>query len=266
MWYTFTCVCLEVRGISMAQVKNKAKEKSNNIIPFIPEGDFYFTKGVEAFQNRKFNIAVKWMKKAIEAKPNDPLYQCQMSVIYTEIGAYHAANQLLTNVLQSTEYTDCYYLIANNYAHLGLLNDAEKYVNLYLETAKVPGLPMERELNCVDCWQQRLTPSDRPLSRGTGITAPGDIAADIGHDERPALRRWSLFLGLGREQQWIALAAACIGRVRRFGFRDILGVDGDDARTALMGRDHHPHGLVLADAKFRLQDQARRTRVAYSRH
>ncbi|RDW15702.1 tetratricopeptide repeat protein [Oceanobacillus chungangensis] len=117
----------------MTQVKNKAKEKSNNVIPFIPEGDFYFTKGVEAFQNRKFNIAVKWMKKAIEAKPNDPLYQCQMSVIYTEIGSYHAANQLLTNVLQSTEYTDCYYLIANNYAHLGLLNDAEKYVNLYLQ-------------------------------------------------------------------------------------------------------------------------------------
>ncbi|WP_085991373.1 tetratricopeptide repeat protein [Oceanobacillus senegalensis] len=117
----------------MPQVKNKIKSKGNNIIPYIPDGDFYFTKGVEAFRKRKFDIALKWMKKAIEQKPSDPLYQCQMSVIYTEIGAYHAANQLLTNVMNESEYIDCYYLIANNYAHLGLLNDAKKYATSYLE-------------------------------------------------------------------------------------------------------------------------------------
>ncbi|RKQ35552.1 tetratricopeptide repeat protein [Oceanobacillus halophilus] len=117
----------------MPQVTGQIKNRGNNIIPYIPDGDFYFTKGVEAFQNRKFDIALKWMKKAIEQKPNEPLFQCQMSVIYTEIGAYHAANQLLTNVLQSSDYIDCYYLIANNYAHLGLLTDAKKYANTYLD-------------------------------------------------------------------------------------------------------------------------------------
>ncbi|WP_060678520.1 tetratricopeptide repeat protein [Virgibacillus halodenitrificans] len=117
----------------MQQAKEKSQDKSNNVIPFIPEGDFYFTKGVEAFQKRKFDIAIKWLRKAMEEKPEDPLYACQMSIIYTEIGAYHAANQLLTQVLQTTDYVDCYYLIANNYAHLGLLNDAKKYVNYYLE-------------------------------------------------------------------------------------------------------------------------------------
>ncbi|UJL45307.1 hypothetical protein KFZ58_12925 [Virgibacillus sp. NKC19-16] len=116
----------------MQQVKDKAGGKQDNIVPFIPEGDFYFTKGVEAFQKRKFDIALKWLKKALEERPGEPLYQCQMSIIYTEIGSFHTANQLLTDVLKSTEYTDCYYLIANNYAHLGLLNDAKKYVNTYL--------------------------------------------------------------------------------------------------------------------------------------
>ncbi|MGY0693561.1 tetratricopeptide repeat protein [Virgibacillus sp. FSP13] len=113
---------------------NIVKSRQNNVLPFIPEGDFYFTKGVEAFRKRKFDIALKWLKKAIEQKPNDPLYKCQMSIIYTEIGSYHAANQLLTNVLQSTgdQYMDCYYLLANNYAHLGLLNDAKKYAESYL--------------------------------------------------------------------------------------------------------------------------------------
>ncbi|RLL46626.1 hypothetical protein D8M04_05315 [Oceanobacillus piezotolerans] len=111
----------------------RKKKEPTNIIPFIPDGDFYFTKGVEAFQNRKFDLAIKWMKKAIDAKPKEPLFQCQMSVIYTEIGAYHAANQVLTEVLQNSNYIDCYYLIANNYAHLGLLNDARKYAMSYLE-------------------------------------------------------------------------------------------------------------------------------------
>ncbi|OZU88762.1 hypothetical protein CIL03_10780 [Virgibacillus indicus] len=117
----------------MQQVKIKAEGQQTNVIPFIPEGDFYFTKGIEAFQKRKFDISIKWMKKAIEAKPNEALYQCQMSIIYTEIGAYHAANQLLTKVLQSDDYVDCYYLLANNYAHLGLLHDAKKYALSYLD-------------------------------------------------------------------------------------------------------------------------------------
>ncbi|WP_017797658.1 tetratricopeptide repeat protein [Oceanobacillus kimchii] len=114
------------------QSKGK-KAEYNKVIPFIPEGDFYYTKGVEAFKKRKFDIAIKWMKKAMEQKPKDPLYKCQLSIIYTEVGSYHKANQLLTEVLQSSDYIDCYYLIANNYAHLGLLYDARKYAQFYLD-------------------------------------------------------------------------------------------------------------------------------------
>nr|WP_090855950.1 hypothetical protein [Paraliobacillus sp. PM-2] len=115
--------------------KNKKQSTVDNVIPFIPEGDFYFSKGVHAFQKRKFDIALKWFKKATEADPTEPLYPCQMSIIYTEIGAYHAANQILTEVIekQGEDYLDCYYLIANNYAHLGLLHDAQKYATIYLE-------------------------------------------------------------------------------------------------------------------------------------
>ncbi|WP_234400663.1 tetratricopeptide repeat protein [Virgibacillus senegalensis] len=117
--------------------KMKQPLNVDKVIPFIPEGDFYFTKGVEAFQKRKFDIAVKWMKKAVEASPDEPLFQCQLSIIYTEAGAYHMANQVLTEVLDAhgEEYVDCYYLIANNYAHLGLMNDALKNAQQYLDQA-----------------------------------------------------------------------------------------------------------------------------------
>ncbi|MEW9675916.1 tetratricopeptide repeat protein [Lentibacillus sp. L22] len=120
----------------MQQLKNITKSEQDNILPFIPEGDFYFMKGVEAFRRRKFDLSLKWLQKAVEQEPEEPLYQCQMSIVYTEIGAYDKANQVLTDVLQFTReaYTDCYYLLANNYAHLGLLQDAKKYARSYLDS------------------------------------------------------------------------------------------------------------------------------------
>ncbi|MGV2621553.1 UNVERIFIED_CONTAM: tetratricopeptide repeat protein [Halobacillus marinus] len=119
-------------------LKETAAQKDTNIIPFLPSGSFYFTHGIQAFKKRRFSAAVKWLKKAMEASPDEPLYQCQLSVVYTEVGSYHAANQVLTEVLAQfgKEYVDCYYLMANNYAHLGLLSDAKKYVETYLEQAE----------------------------------------------------------------------------------------------------------------------------------
>ncbi|GEN56516.1 hypothetical protein GCM10012290_12220 [Halolactibacillus alkaliphilus] len=105
------------------------------IIPFIHDGDFFFTKGVDAFYKRKFDLALKFLNKAKDIDPSEALYPSQISIIYTEIGAYHAANQILNEVIAShgDDYVDSYYLIANNYAHLGLLNEAQKYATLYME-------------------------------------------------------------------------------------------------------------------------------------
>ncbi|SIS43296.1 tetratricopeptide repeat protein [Salimicrobium flavidum] len=107
----------------------------SNVIPFVPNSSFYFSYGVQAFQKRSFDRAVRWLKKAIEINENEPLYKCQLSVVYTEVGSYHAANQLLNEVLREKgdTYPDCYYLMANNYAHLGLFQDASRYLDTYME-------------------------------------------------------------------------------------------------------------------------------------
>src|SRR5699024_4706370 len=131
----YYCIYCNFRGRQMHKVL-KEQSKHNNIISFIPDGDFYFSKGIEAFQKRKFELSLKWLKKAIETSPDDSLYNCQLSIVYTEIGSYHAANKLLHHVLQKHDDPDCYYLLANNFAHLGLLADTSKYARLYLE--KVP--------------------------------------------------------------------------------------------------------------------------------
>ena len=112
---------------------NKQRKKVNKLLPFIPDAEFYFSKGVKAFQKQKFDQSIKWLTKAIDLDSTNPLYNCQLSVVYTEIGKYHRANQLLNSVLQHDDYVECYYLLANNYAHLGLLNDSMKYAQTYLE-------------------------------------------------------------------------------------------------------------------------------------
>ncbi|WP_173915662.1 lipopolysaccharide assembly protein LapB [Halobacillus sp. Marseille-Q1614] len=115
-------------------LKPTIHNKPSNIIPFLPTGNFYFSYGIQAFKKRRFDAAEKWLKKAIELSPDEPLYPCQLSVVYTEVGSYHAANQVLTEVVKKygDDYVDAYYLMANNYAHLGLLNDAKKYAEKYM--------------------------------------------------------------------------------------------------------------------------------------
>lgn len=113
----------------------KIKEKTENkLIPFVPEADFYYAKGIEFFYKRKVDSAIKWIEKAMEKKPDDPLIQCQLAVCYMEQYAHHEAHELLLHVLHTApDYTDCYYLLANNFAHLGLLDEAVKYAEIYLD-------------------------------------------------------------------------------------------------------------------------------------
>ncbi|MRG84734.1 tetratricopeptide repeat protein [Salinibacillus xinjiangensis] len=123
-------------------------EEHVNVIPFLAEeGEFYFTLGVKAFRKREFEKAERWLTRAMELAPDDPLYPCQLSILYTETKSFHKANQLLTKVLQEfgDSYVDCYYLIANNYAHLGLFQDAQKNIELYLE--KEPEGDFKNEAN-----------------------------------------------------------------------------------------------------------------------
>jgi hypothetical protein len=68
-----------------------------------------------------------------------------------------------------------------------------------------------------------------------------------------APRRRLLFLRLGRKRERIAFAAARLRRARGFGLGNVFGVDSDNADPAPMGGHHHPIGLALAHAEFRLQ-------------
>lgn len=59
----------------------------------------------------------------------------QLAVIYTEMGFYQQSNELLDFILKNIneKMTECYYFKANNYAHLGLFQEAYKAAETYLK-------------------------------------------------------------------------------------------------------------------------------------
>src|SRR5690625_467183 len=111
------------------------RTNANNIIHYRNDSDFYFSYGVKAFKGKRFDRAEKWLKRAIEASPNNALYLCQLSVLYTELGQFHKANDLLQHAVhvQGDAYPDSYYLLANNFAHLGLFDESKKHAEHYLK-------------------------------------------------------------------------------------------------------------------------------------
>lgn len=120
--------------MGMSKVK-KTESHKKDVLPSLHDEDFCFTKGVEAFQGLKFDTALKWLKKAVHLNREEPVYQCQLAIVYTELSYYHKANEILREVAKKygKRYPDCYYLLANNFAQLGLLQEAKKYCYLYMK-------------------------------------------------------------------------------------------------------------------------------------
>lgn len=114
---------------------SKAKKQKAKIFSFIPTAEYYFSKGVKAYQRRDFHKAKKYFLRALQLEPGEPMISCQLAVLHTEMGEYQQSNRLLHSILDELdeELFECHYFLANNYAHLGLFKDAYHHASLYLQ-------------------------------------------------------------------------------------------------------------------------------------
>lgn len=115
--------------------KDSKATKRGTLLTFTPTGDYYFTKGLKSYQHRDLHKAKKYLERAMELEPGEPMIACQLAIIYAETGEYKVANQLLHTILEEwdEDMTECHYFLANNYAHLGLFKDAYHHATLYLK-------------------------------------------------------------------------------------------------------------------------------------
>ncbi len=114
-----------------------ASEQKAVVIPFHIDGEFFFKKGLRAYRNREFDRAVQLLKRAHELEPEEPMILCQLAAVLSDIGQYQLSTEYLKIVIEELdrEMVECYYFISNNYAHLGLFQEAKKHAYKYLELA-----------------------------------------------------------------------------------------------------------------------------------
>jgi len=113
----------------------KPDYKKSQVIPFIPDGDYYFQKGLIAYQKGDLIRAKKFIGRAIAFNPNDTGYLCQQASVLAELGEYNDSNALLKEVVCELDQslTECYFFLANNLAHLGEYEEALKEVQHYID-------------------------------------------------------------------------------------------------------------------------------------
>ncbi|WP_040204145.1 tetratricopeptide repeat protein [Neobacillus jeddahensis] len=113
----------------------KARIQKGKLLTFVPTGEYYFTKGLKAYHRRDFIKAKKYLGRAIQLEPGEPMITCQLAIVSTELGEFENSNRLLHHILEELdpEMAECHYLLANNYAHLGFFKDAYHHAKLYLD-------------------------------------------------------------------------------------------------------------------------------------
>ena len=114
-------------------MNKKRATNDRKVISFIPDGELYYKKALQAMKRDRFEDAHKYLKRATELSPNDPLILMQYGVLVMEEGRFEEAHELLLGAheLDPTEQEIIFYL-AEIHAHLGLLRDAKAYAEKYI--------------------------------------------------------------------------------------------------------------------------------------
>lgn len=119
--------------MSSNKIDNLTENKAQ-IIPFIQNGDYFYHKGIIAYRKKEFHKAVLFLEKAIELNKDNASFHCQLAAILAEDGKYEKSNEILKAIIASLDkdMNECYFFMANNYAHLGLFDKAEEMANYYI--------------------------------------------------------------------------------------------------------------------------------------
>lgn len=118
----------------MSKDSKATQPTTGTLLTFAPTGEYYFTKGLKAYQRRDNHKAIKYLERAMQLEPGEPMIACQLAIILSENGEFKEANRLLHTILEEwdEDMAECHYFLANNYAHLGLFKDSYHHATLYM--------------------------------------------------------------------------------------------------------------------------------------
>ena len=112
----------------------KATIQNGKVLTFLPNGEYYFKKGLKAYHRQDLSKSKKYLQRAMQLEPMEAMIACQLAIVLTEMGEYEDSNKLLQHILEELdqEMVECHYFLANNYAFLGFFKDAFQQAKRYL--------------------------------------------------------------------------------------------------------------------------------------
>lgn len=109
-------------------------DRKKNVVSFIPTGNYYYNKGLQALQRDQFDKGHKYMKRAVELSPDDPMILLQYAIVEMELQKYDHALELLQSAYSlDPNESDIVFFLAEVHAHLGMLREAKKFASKYRE-------------------------------------------------------------------------------------------------------------------------------------
>lgn len=115
-------------------LENQRKKEINNVVSFIPNGDYYFNKALKAMEKDQMDKAYKYMKRAAELSPDDAHVLMQFGILEMDAQNFEKAYELIHTAysLDPSEPEHVFFL-AEISGCIGMVRDAQKYAEMYLE-------------------------------------------------------------------------------------------------------------------------------------
>lgn len=111
------------------------KQHRDNVIPVEMDANFFFERALQYLDRNNYNKALKYFQRAVDREPDNPVNHCNLAGVLAEMGLFEDSNQILQYVLEKVDpnFTEGYFYMANNWAHLEEYELAEECVLRYLE-------------------------------------------------------------------------------------------------------------------------------------
>lgn len=118
--------------------RNKKKIVTDKVIPLYMDSSFFFERGLKFLERTAFDQALKCFKKAMEYDPSNVPNVYMVATMLTETGQFHESNHLLNHLLDDldADLTECYFYMANNFAHMDNFEAAYRTLRHYMKHDK----------------------------------------------------------------------------------------------------------------------------------
>lgn len=131
-------------------LKKSRKSKQENVVTFIPTGEYYYQKALGELKKEQFTKAQKYLKRAVELSPDDPMILMQYGILQMEAENFDEAYELLQSAhSMDPNDSDIVFFLAEINAHLGHFAEANRFATKYMQMDE-EGMYYEEALEILD--------------------------------------------------------------------------------------------------------------------